>query len=76
MVRWKIPAKSEVRIADHEVVNEFLEKEPCGFRQRTLVHEMRDTEKAGALPCSNRAFMSSVEAIGVSSEREADSPID
>ena len=31
--------------------------------------------KAGALPCTNRAFMDDVEAHGVSSEREADSPV-
>ena len=30
--------------------------------------------KAGALPCSDRVFMNRIEALGVSSEREADSP--
>ena len=43
---------------------------------RAYRREVRATEKAGALPCWDRAFMNSVEAIGVSFEREADSPID
>lgn len=34
-----------------------------------------ELNEAGALPCSDRAFESDVEAVGVSSEREADSPI-
>ena len=58
------------------MVNELLEKETCGFHPPTLVHKVRETGKAGALPCSDRAFMGKVEAIGVSFEREADSPID
>lgn len=37
--------------------------------------EVGSLRKAGALPCTNRAFMDEVEALGVSFEREADSPV-
>jgi hypothetical protein len=34
-----------------------------------------ENQEAGALPCTNRACMNQIEALGVSFEREADSPI-
>jgi hypothetical protein len=36
---------------------------------------VKPSDEAGALPCTNRAFMNQIEALGVSFEREADSPI-
>lgn len=41
-----------------------------GLSPRTI-----ELTEAGALPCANRAFMNQIEALGVSFEREADSPI-
>ena len=68
--------KSENAFSDHEMVNELLEKELCRFSSADTSHEVRVTEKADALPCWDRTFMNSVEAIGGSFEREADSPIE
>ena len=40
-----------------------------------VVTANQSATEAGALPCIYRAFVTEVEAIGVSSEREADSPV-
>ena len=49
----------------------------CPERQSQHLSEFPDaaTKSRCAVPCTNRAFMDDVEASGIGSEREADSPV-
>jgi hypothetical protein len=51
-------------------------REDCGARSSKVRFrpKLSKLTKAGALPCLDRASLVEVEALGVSSEREADSP--
>src|SRR5712671_3698577 len=53
----------------------FLQARPTSNTTPAVVTANQSATKAGALPCIYRAFLTEVEALGVSSEREADSPV-
>ncbi len=66
--------KPSSRESNKVLIPDRVEHHPKAAALLLALCPSRSAQKAGALPCRDRAFMTEIEALGVSSERKAGSP--